>query len=142
MSGPKRPVVRLLQVGLRSAHIAAMGVLLGGLAFGLGRPRLDAAILGALASGLGLLLLDLWSGSTALTQGSGAAVILKLLLLGMGNLFPDHRFGWYLAATFVASIGAHMPGSLRHFSWTEGRVIPRGEGRGRDQETGLPPVTS
>ncbi|HLO66652.1 MAG TPA: hypothetical protein VK188_06515 [Holophaga sp.] len=127
MNGPKRPWVRALQVSLRTIHIAAMAVLLGGIAFGQGRPRLDVAILAALASGMLLLLLDLWSGASALSQGSGAAVILKLVLLGLGNLLPEHRFGWYLAATVVASIGAHMPGSLRHFSWIEGRVIGRGD---------------
>jgi hypothetical protein len=121
------PWARPAQVLLRTAHIMAMALLLGGLALGAGYERLKASIAATILSGLLLLLLDLAKGSTALTQGSGAAVLLKLMLLGLGCLFPRARFEWYLAATAVASIGAHMPGRWRHFSWVSWKVIsPRG----------------
>jgi hypothetical protein len=112
-----------VQVLLRTAHLMAMGLLLGGLALGGDAQRLRHAIAGTVLSGLLLLALDLAKGTTVLTQGSGAAVLLKLLLLGLGNLFPGARLGWYLAATAVASIGAHMPGSWRHFSLIHGKVL-------------------
>jgi hypothetical protein len=119
------PWARPVQVALRTIHIMAMGLLLGGVALGAGRERLQASILATVASGCLLLALDLAKGSSSLTQGSGAAVLLKLVLLGVGNLYPGARLEWYLAATAVASIGAHMPGSWRHFSLLEGRVVPR-----------------
>ncbi|NTV75289.1 MAG: hypothetical protein HGA66_13925 [Holophaga sp.] len=50
-------------------------------------------------------------------------MLLKLALLGLGNLVPQQRLGWYLAATAVASIGSHMPGNWRHFSLIHGKVI-------------------
>ena len=51
------------------------------------------------------------------------ALLLKLALLGLGNLFPGARLEWYLAAALVASVGSHMPSSWRHFSFREGRVL-------------------
>ena len=115
MSAEAPSWTRALQVGLRTVHIIAMALLLGGLGVGAGFDRLKLSILGTVLSGGLLLLVDLAKGSSVLTQGSGAAVVLKLGLLGLGNLFPGARLSWYLAATAVASIGAHMPGRWRHF---------------------------
>jgi len=114
---------RGIQVGLRSVHIASMGLVLGGIWQGGGFRQLRAAILAAVLSGLVLALLDLAKGPGYLLQGSGASLLLKLALLGLGNLFPGARLEWYLAATLVASVGSHMPGSWRHFSFLEGRVL-------------------
>jgi len=114
---------RLAQVGLRSIHIAAMGLVLGGIHLGGGFERLRSAILVTVLSGLVLAAVDLAKGPGFLLQGSGAALLLKLALLGLGNLFPAARLQWYLAATLVASVGSHMPGAWRHFSFREWRVL-------------------
>ena len=58
-----------------------------------------------------------------LVQGSGVAVLLKLGLLALGARQPASRLSWYLAATFVASIGSHMPGAWRHFSFLSWKVM-------------------
>jgi hypothetical protein len=115
--------IRGAQVGLRSLHIAAMGLVLGGIWLGGDYQRLRAAIFAAVGSGLALAAIDLAKGAGFLLQGSGVALLLKLALLGLGNLFPGDRLGWYLAATLVASVGSHMPGSWRHFSFLTGRVM-------------------
>jgi len=114
---------RLLQVALRTVHLMAMGLVLGGVALGGDFARLRTAILATVLSGALLFAVDLAKGSSVLTQGSGVAVILKLALLGLGNLFPQARLDWYLAATAVASIGAHMPGAWRHFSLIHWKVM-------------------
>jgi hypothetical protein len=49
-------------------------------------------------------------------------VLLKLGLLGLGLLQPAARLPWYLAATFVAALGAHMPRTWRHFSFATGQA--------------------
>ena len=117
MSPEERKVTlsRLARVALRSVHIAAMGMVLGGLWLGGGFERLRTAILLTVASGLLLAVIDLAKGPGCLRQGSGAALLLKLALLGLGNVFAGARLEWYLAATLVASIGSHMPGAWRHF---------------------------
>jgi hypothetical protein len=114
---------RACQVGARTVHVAAMGLVLGGIAFAAPHSALALPIALAVASGLLLLGIDLWKGDGYFTHGSGLAVLLKLALLGLGQLFPAARLECYLAATAVASIGSHMPRTWRHWSFLPRRVI-------------------
>ncbi len=125
MEPPKRslPWARPAQLVLRSLHIAAMALVVGGLPFGADFQRLRGAILLTVISGVLLFAIDLAKDAAFLTQGSGVAVLLKLGLLGMGLLQPAARLPWYLAATLVASIGSHMPGAWRHFSFLTWKVM-------------------
>ena len=117
------PGERAWKVLARTVHIAAMGVLLGGVAFAAPRAALVLPIALTLASGVLLLGLDLWKGGGYLTQGNGAAVVLKLALLGLGQILPAARLEFYLAATVVASVGSHMPRTWRHWSFVHRRVM-------------------
>lgn len=114
---------RLAQVVLRTIHILAMAMVLGALPFGAGFQQLRIPILMTVASGVGLFALDLAKSPQVLVQGSGIAVVVKLALLGCGLLWPGQRLAWYLAATAVASVGSHMPGSWRHYSILHHRVM-------------------
>jgi hypothetical protein len=114
---------RLAQVALRSVHIAAMGLVLGGIYLGGGFDRLRGAILLTIASGLLLAVIDLAKGPDFLAQGCGAALLVKLALLALGNWFAGARLEWYLAATVVASIGSHMPAAWRHFPLLRARNL-------------------
>jgi hypothetical protein len=111
-----------VQLVLRSLHIAAMAMILGSLPFGADFRTLRASILITAVSGAALLAIDLAKDAAFLVQGSGVALLLKLGLLGLGLLQPAARLPWYLAATFVAAIGAHMPGAWRHFSLVSWKV--------------------
>jgi hypothetical protein len=110
-------------VGARTVHIAAMGVVLGGVAFHVPAQRLLVPIALTVLSGVFLLGIEVWRSVAFICQGSGVAVWLKLALLGVGELFPSARLEWYLAATVVASVGSHMPGSWRHYSFMDRKVI-------------------
>ncbi len=123
--GSALPWARPFQVGLRTIHILAMALVLGGVALGAGHDRLKTSIVATVLSGALLFALDLAKGTTVIHHASGVAVLVKLALLGVGNLLPQQRLGWYLAATAVASIGSHMPGSWRHFSLIHGNVVRR-----------------
>lgn len=117
------PWARPAQLVLRSLHIAAMALVLGAIPFGAGFHALRLPILLTLGSGILLLAIDLARDAAILTQGSGVAVLVKLALLGMGVLQPEARLPWYLTATLVASVGSHMPGSWRHFSFLHWKVL-------------------
>ncbi len=120
---PRRfPRARPVQLLLRSVHIAAMAMILGGLPFGADFRTLRISILITLASGVALFAIDLAKDAAFLIQGSGVALLLKLGLLGAGLLQPAGRLPWYLAATLVAAIGSHMPGAWRHFSFLTWQV--------------------
>jgi hypothetical protein len=108
---------RPVQIVLRTVHIVAMGLVLGGIARGGTRETLLPWILTTVASGVLLLTVDLLKSFEFLTQGAGVAVLLKLALLGFGNVFPEARLPWYIAGTAVASIGSHMTSAWRHFSF-------------------------
>jgi hypothetical protein len=114
---------RPAQLVLRSLHIAAMALVVGAIPFGGAYESLRLPILLTVVSGLLLLAIDLARDAAFLVQGSGVALLLKLGLLGLGALQPAARLPWYLAATLVASIGSHMPGSWRHFSFLEWKVL-------------------
>lgn len=116
------PWARPVQLLLRSVHIAAMAMILGGLPYGADFHALRLSILVTVASGVALFAIDLAKDAAFLVQGSGVAVLLKLGLLGGGLLQPTARLPWYLAATFVAAIGSHMPGAWRHFSFLTWKV--------------------
>lgn len=124
---PERPRhlswARPVQLVLRSVHIAAMACVVGALPFGAGFEALRGPILITLASGILLFAIDLARDMGILVQGSGVAVLVKLALLGLGFLQPAHRLPWYLAATLVASVGSHMTGSWRHFSFAQWKVL-------------------
>jgi hypothetical protein len=115
--------VRFAQVATRTVHIAAMGVLLGGIAFHAPKPSLTVSIALTVASGVVLLALDLWKSCDYVHQGNGVALLVKLALLGLGHWLPAARLEFCLAATAVASIGSHMPRDWRHWSFLERRVL-------------------
>lgn len=115
--------MRVVKVVARTVHIVAMALVFGGVAYAAPMRALVLPLALTLASGLLLLGLDLWKSGTWLTQGGGVAVLLKLALLALGQSFPAARFECYLAATSIASIGAHMPKSWRHWSFLHRRVL-------------------
>jgi hypothetical protein len=118
---------RAVQIAARTVHIAAMGLVLGGVAYSVPERLLGPPVALTIASGLILFGVDLWKGGAYLVQGNGVAVLLKLALLGMGQFLPGQRLAWYLAATVVASVGSHMPRAWRHWSFVHHRVP--GDGR-------------
>jgi hypothetical protein len=99
-----------------------MAMILGGLPFGADHRTLRGSILVTVVSGTLLFAIDLARDAAFLAQGSGVALLLKLGLLGLGLLQPAARLPWYLAATLVASVGSHMPGAWRHFSFLSWKV--------------------
>jgi hypothetical protein len=107
-----------------------MALVLGGVAWRAPARELIAPFALTVLSGVALLGIDLWKNLAFLHQGSGVATFLKLALLGVGELLPAARLEWYLAATVVASVGSHMPGAWRHYSFLHRRVLDPGrEGR-------------
>ena len=117
---------RPVQLLLRTVHIAAMAIVLGGVAFRAPERTFALAIVLTVASGILLLAVDVVRSGVFLYLAAGLAVHLKLVLLLLGNVFPEARLAFYLAATVVASVGSHMSGPPRHYSLVHGRVLEYG----------------
>jgi len=122
MPDPYSGGARAIAVVLRTAHLLAMAVFVGG-AFA-GTPDASVRIwrLLAFATGAALLASELSHGRHWLYQGRGVVALAHvgvLALLGVGGM---DRYAC-AAALVIGSIGSHMPRSLRKWSFRHGRVV-------------------
>ena len=119
---------RGLSLLLRTMHLASFGILLGGHTFAIDADRLLPALYLTIASGIGLMALEISTiGPHWLFMGKGATVLVKLLILLAVPYVWDYRLPLLLLVVAIASVGSHMPARYRHYSLLEGRVIQTGE---------------
>jgi hypothetical protein len=116
------PAQRAIGIGLRTGHLLTFGTLLGGHLFGIDAERLRPFLFATIASGAGLIALELASTFDWLFTGKGVIVLLKLILLVSIPFFWEHRVLLLYLVVVVASIGAHMPARFRHYSLLTGRA--------------------
>jgi hypothetical protein len=123
-------MIRWLNISLRTAHIGFMGVLLGGHAFDVIPERLIGVLW--LTVGTGVVLIALESGLRLLWfhQGRGLMTMAKLALICFVPLLWDFRLLILLTVVAIASVGSHMPGRLRYYSFVYREVIPDASGPG------------
>jgi hypothetical protein len=121
---PRRiPCERGINIALRTAHLATAGILLGGHVFDVSADRLILSLYLTIASGAGLVLLELYTSCRWIYLGKGALVLLKLGLLIAAGLWWEQRVGFLLLVVLIGSVGSHMPARLRYYSLIHGRVI-------------------
>ncbi len=127
---------RLWNIALRTAHLAAMGILLGGHAFNVERHRLLLSLWLCIGTGAGLGLLESGLGLVWFHQGRGLMTLAKLLLL-CAVPFLWHFWGWRLTVLLVvvtlASVGSHMPARFRYYSVIYRKVLRCQGGPGTSQ---------
>lgn len=117
------PGTRALSISLRTIHLAAVGLLLGGHAFSVEEERLAVSLALAVLSGLGLVALEIYAvGLYWLVQGKGILVLVKLGLLLLIPFFWESRVVILLLVVCIASVGSHMPARLRHYSLVRSRA--------------------
>jgi len=110
---------RVWNIVVRSAHLAAMGVLVGGHAFDVGPAKLLPALWLTAGTGVVLTYLEAGPRPTWFHQGRGLMTLAKLGLLCAVPFLWSHwhlRTGVMLAVVAIASIGSHMPARLRYYS--------------------------
>ena len=113
------PRHRAISVLLRTAHLATFAVLLGGHVFDVDPLRLAPWLVATVASGAGLMALEMASSFAWLSTGKGLAVLVKLALLATVPVLWDHRVTILLAVVVLAGISSHMPARFRHY-----QVVP------------------
>ena len=126
---------RAWNIALRTAHIATMGILLGGHAYDVEPERLYPALWACLATGLVLSVSESGFGTLWFHQIRGIMTMGKLLLIAMVPIFWDHRLGILLAVVVIGSVGSHMSARFRYYSVLEGKVVRGscGPGGGNDE---------
>jgi len=117
------PYGRWWNIASRTIHLAATGALLGGHLFGAPAEHLSPYLWTAIASGVALIALGLYPTGHWLHQGCALAVYAKLAVLSLVPWWWDQRVALLLLALVLASVGAHAPRTLRHYSVAYRRVM-------------------
>ena len=122
---PRRrlPHARAWNVGARTVHLAATGVLLGGHFFGVEADALQRWLYAAIASGAAMFAIELYTSFDWLAEVGGLAVLVKLALLCAIPFAWSARVPILFAVVARAGVGSHMPGKYRHYSLRHGRVM-------------------
>jgi hypothetical protein len=122
------PGMRWVRITLRTAHLIAMGLLVGGVAVGTPIGQLNPAAWGTLLSGALFVCLELYESWIFLVQVKGLAVLLKLLLLAGAMTFPGSALPLLVAAIVIGGFSSHMPGKYRYYSIMHGRALKGSSG--------------
>ena len=117
------PGERGINIALRTAHIMTFGILLGGHAFDVPAHRLILFLYLTIASGAGMILLELYSSCRWIYLGKGVTVILKVALVIAAGVWWEQRVMFLLFVVLIGSVGSHMPARFRYYSFLHGRVI-------------------
>ncbi len=120
----RRPAFgRATSIGLRTAHIAFTGLLLGGHFFNAPVSSLRSVLWLVIASGGGLVALDSYKSCDWIHQGWGVMLIAKLILLCLVPFAWTLRIPILMTVVVIASVESHMPGRFRHYSFLYRRVM-------------------
>ncbi len=113
---------RWVNMGLRTLHLIGIAGLGGAFLYAADRAMWQPYLLLTVLSGLGLVLLEIWSNGIWLLQLRGLATLLKLGILSL--VFVFGLKAWLLVVMIViASLFAHAPADVRYWSPFYGRRI-------------------
>jgi len=124
---------RYWNIAIRTLHIAAMGVLLGGHAFDVEPARLIPALWITVVSGVVLIALETGVSFVWFHQGRGLITIAKLILIAAVPFAWDYRFPILLVVVVLASVGSHAPARFRYYSILYREVLASHGGPGETQ---------
>ena len=116
-------MIRALNIALRTLHIAAMGILVGGHAFDVAPQRLTVSLWLVIATGLALTAAEAIPRWSWFHELRGVMTMVKLALLGAVPLAWDYRLPILLTVIAIGSVTSHMPRRFRHYSLLYRRVI-------------------
>ena len=116
------PYARAWNMAFRTAHICVTGIFFGGHVFDVAAERLLIWLYLSITTGVCLIVIEAYPSYRWFHQGRGVLVLLKLLLLGLIPVLWDYRVGILSAVIVIGSIGSHMPGRFRYYSFLHREV--------------------
>ena len=121
---PRRvPCERGINIALRTAHLMTFGILLGGHVFDVAPHRLIPYLYLTIASGAGLVAVELYRSCRWFYLLKGILVSLKLILLIAAGVWWDQRAALLLFVVLLGSVGSHLPARFRYYSVIHRRVL-------------------
>ena len=107
---------RLLKISLRALHLVGLAGFAGGIMLGILPSELKLWWHLLLASGIGLIILDVLSNLIWLIQLRGILIAAKLMVLGGVWWWPDHAPMIVIGLILLSAVVAHAPSGLRYWS--------------------------
>jgi len=120
LRAPAIPYHRWWSIGLRTVHLIAISILLGGHAFNAPAAQLRLLLYLAIATGCLMAGLESYPNLHFLVEGAGALLLLKLALLCAIPFVWGYRVPILLVVVVLAAVGSHMSARLRHYSFLYG----------------------
>jgi len=121
---PRRlPGGRGLNIGLRTAHLLAASILLGGHVFAVSADQLIAWLWLTILTGAGLIFQEMYRSFRWAYQLMGVLVEVKLVLILAAGVFWESRVPLLMLVVILGSVGSHLPARYRHFSFLHGRTL-------------------
>lgn len=120
---PRRTWPKALDLLLRCCHIGTASVLFGGVVWAVPHTQLSPWHHLAIATGIPLIILNIWRSRHWPYQGRGVTAWLHIGLVWLVHLWPAETLPLLVTALTVGVVGSHMPGALRHWSFIHRRRI-------------------
>ena len=111
------PGQRWVNIALRGLHLVGVAGIGGGFLFDLAEARWLPYWHLTLASGVMLAALYVWTDPAWLIQLKGQAILAKLALLALAELYPPWRAGLFLSVIVLSAFFAHAPDRVRSHIW-------------------------
>jgi hypothetical protein len=121
------PAQRWVNISLRTLHLIGLAGVGAGYLFSTADAGGAAYLWLIMASGLGLVLISVWSNAIWLIQLRGQAILLKLVLLAMIPLFPAWGALLFIAVIVISGLISHAPGDIRYYSIFHRKRIEAGD---------------
>ncbi len=114
---------RTLEIAVRTAHIGAMAILVGGHHLGAASaPLVPWSVLTA-ATGAALLVFEASHSRHWVYQARGVLTLVHVGVVALVALAPSSARVALAAALIVGSVGSHLPRSVRKWSFRHRRVV-------------------
>lgn len=111
------PHQRLIIDVTRSVHILCVCILVGGLYFSPENTSLRYWMVGAVTSGLCLLVMEIYRNASMLAELRGIVLVIKmLLLLVMTQFTPSTQLYILMVLVLISAMISHSPRKIRHYS--------------------------
>jgi hypothetical protein len=120
----RRPYwTRTVDIMLRGCHIGTTSVLFGGAVCGVPIAEIFTYHGLSIATGVGLILSEVYHSRHWLYQGRGIMALIHVGLLALVHFRPDLIVQILIVVLAFGVVGSHMPKKLRYWSFVHGRVM-------------------
>lgn len=120
----KRPAwTRVLDIILRTAHVAITSILFGAAVFDVPFSRILILLYFAIGTGCALIASEFYHSRHWPYQGRGIMVLIHATLFGLIHLLPDFIVPLMTTVIVFGMIGSHMTKKLRYWSFIHRRVV-------------------